>query len=67
MKEKSEELLEKWRGIDGRSFSPGYIEFEGEVEEIDRRLGEFRGELKQQIGERLKVEVRRFYIDLFEL
>ena len=65
LKDKTEELLEPWKNVDGRNFSPSYVEFEEEEPKIEAHLNELRQSLKQQIAVKVKQKVKAFYCNLF--
>ena len=53
--------------MNGQKFDLGYVEFEHELPKIEERISQKKEDIKKNIKEKLKKEVRVFYTKILNL
>lgn len=60
-------MLKPWNSLDNRKFDISFLEFEKVYPDLLEQIEEKKKELKENIGNKLKIELAHFYCKLFDL
>lgn len=62
-----DKMLKPWNSLDNRKFDISYLEFEKVYPDLLEQIEEKKKELRENIGNKLKIELAHFYCKLFDL
>ena len=60
-------MLKPWNSLDNRKFDISFLEFQKVYPDLLEQIEEKKKELKENIGNKLKIELGNFYCKLFDL